>query len=43
MAKVTMPAGPTNLKKNMASGMSLPEATSKALGKSNPAPKTTRK
>lgn len=41
MAK--LPAGPTKLQKNMAAGMSLSEATSKALGKSSPAPKTTRK
>jgi hypothetical protein len=33
MAKVTLPAGPTNLHKNMASGMSLPAAVAKATSK----------
>lgn len=38
MAK--LPAGPTKLRKNLAAGMNLKEATTKAT---TPAPKTTRK
>lgn len=38
MAKVTLPAGPTKLHKNLAAGMSLPAATAKATGKGSSAP-----
>lgn len=34
MAKVTLPAGPTPLRKNLAAGMDLKAAEAKALGKS---------
>jgi len=34
MAKTPLPPGPTPLKKNLAAGMSLPEATAKATEKS---------
>lgn len=45
MAKVTLPAGPTPLRKNLASGMDLKAAEAKALGKSGggAGPKTPRK
>lgn len=38
MAKDKMPAGPTPLRKNLATGMGLKEAEDKALGKGSNAP-----
>ena len=39
MAKVTLPAGPTRLQKNLAAGASLPAATSKATTLPSTSPK----
>lgn len=40
MAKVTLPAGPTRLQKNLAAGDSLPAAVSKATTKASTPPKS---
>lgn len=43
MAKDKLPAGPTNLRKNLATGQGLQQAQDKALGKGGNAAPTTKR